>query len=421
MEIFKLAAKNLIESDLGRGDVYRYSKKHSSVSFFDGVWWIWSVVILIAIAVYNGWQLLKQVLVDTGWQNPVINKVLFTLLGIALVVAVIEKVKLYKKSKEENETKVHFQNERNKLIEACDKAAAQSGLNIYPWWRSFNGMDYKRRGHEPVVSFMKSFPNCKDEYGEYVCEFGEGELKYSGEKLLAKMNETNKDGTPKFKIFLSENIEAAKSYYVASIITFDARSAEKEYTEWVEDKDAERKMREYQTNLDYEERDRNMAWGDGYATNEELYLRGQKDYDRFVYDSMRRGKKLKNYESSLGHVESGVINEGLYYMFIDYHGYMVFDESMDNLVGLMIPEKDKCASYMLLTTSLQPGKNCRIEEVSRMDYSSPDVEAVLCSIASFPQTPQDFLISKPDNITDEEWGIWIYSHYADDTIFYDLI
>jgi len=412
MENFKNAAKKLIEFDFENRLNYKNLKAKANADFFEGVWWILTVLVLIALAVYNAWQWLKDLIVQKGWQNPKINTVLFILLFISLVITIWEKAKVFKAAKEAKTEIKKLEAEREALLSECDTAFSNSGVEIYPWWRKFDALNYYNKGEEPMFTYFPYNPICSDERGNYVAECCSGEDSLRGKFLLENISRNKRH-----KVFLSENIDPEKTYYRGYIAFLNFNSAEYVKSEWVEDENADSKARMYEGQLDYNERLKNKYQSGSFSTNEEMYSKGNKSYSEHAYDSHMREKRMQNYKASLGHSETSVANEGQWNMFIDYQGEIIMDELRNYAVGVIIDEST-CKSLHLRTTHYEPGTECRVIKEIKSSFYKPNPERVLCALPIFPQAELDYTIKKPDNVTDEEWGLWIYSHYAEDTIFF---
>ena len=410
MEKFVKAAEDMIKFNKATHKYYEALKKINS-GLFDGVNWIWFVLAVIATLLYNGWKWLGNTIAQAGGPNPKINTVLFVVVAVTFVIALIEKIGQFKEKSNAKMVIRSTEQKREELMRACDEAAEECAVEMYPWWRNFDAFN---RQIKPYVDFnLAYFPKeiiLSDENGEYVAEWFSGEVPVYGNELLAKMKYGD---TGKTYYFFSQKPEPFKTYYSATLARVRIESAEGFVREWVSDENMDENVREYENYLDDEERSHNFSEYGTHKTNEEL----NKDYIHRAYDEEKRRKQVEMFKALCGHWEEKSYNEGQWYHTIETQATIYMDTENGNIIGLCMDEGSTGSKhYALKTTAMRPGKNCRV--VSKgvyggrcPEYRYADVERVLRNISDFHLGEIDFSIQKPANIPDDYWGLWLNAHY----------
>ena len=414
------AIKDLANFDLSNRE--KYQKLHTSFSLFDGVLWIMPILVAVSMLLYNGWFFLKRLLVENidGLQlksalnaNPKTNNVMIVLIAAGLAFAVIEKFLIGKRVLNNRADKKRIDKERMELIAACDSAAKESGREIYPFWNSFNALSYQdKHSVKESMLILPRNPIEKDGQGEYIAEFSDSIPVVSGSQVLSEMGRLSEP----HELF-SEEIDLSKKYRVGYLFLASVRSAE--YTYEVEDEDSRnRKIDEYSRKLDDRERAYNLYTSGNYKTDEDMYFTGKSSASTFVFDTFIRDEKMKRFQNSVsGDFVTRTKNEGLWHFYLERVGYIVTDIDCKTVIGVVFEGAAKCYYWDLLTTDSKPGKQCRVEK-SKLDIrSAARAKEVLRLLPNYILSPIDFSVAKPENVTDEEWGLWIYAHYTDCELF----
>lgn len=434
------AIEKLIHFDLRNRE--KYQKSYASFDLFGGGLWILPILVAIPMLIYNGWFFLKRLLVEnieglhiesSITANPKTNKIMLLLIVIGLVLAVVEKIYIGKRAASNRIMKKRIERERGELLNACDLAANESGKEIYPFWHKFNGLTYKNNDHgDDMLLILPKKPIVKDSQGHYIADIADGLEMISGKFVLEMASSLEK---PIY--FFSEEISPDKKYWVDNLYLANFKSAEFTYTEEEDDGSRERKVSEYARNLDERERAYNQYTTGNYKTDQDMYFEGKSTASSFALHSMVRDEKIRKFKENVsGNFVTRTANEGMWRYWLHRTGYVVLDEECEKIIGVVLINANRCDSWYLLTTNYEPGVNCRIKEnsgikmkFSKSSYASlsidtpetmsnpPRKEKTLRSLPSYPLSSIDFSVSKPENATDEEWGLWIYSHYTDCELF----
>lgn len=440
MDQLNKSIEKIIHFDLSNRE--KYQKLHTSFGLFDGVLWILPILVAVPMLIYNGWFFLKRLLVENieGLQiesaitaNPKTNKIMLILLVIGLVLAVVEKIYIGKRAASNRIEKKRIERERGELLNACDLAANESGKEIYPFWHKFNGLTYKNNDHgDDMLLILPKKPIVQDSQGHYIADIADGLEMISG-KLVLKMASS----LEKPIYFFSEEISPDKRYWVDNLYLANFKSAEFTYTEEEDDGSRERKTNEYARKLDERERAYNLYTTGNYKTDQDMYFEGKGNASSYAIHSMVRDERIRKFKENVsGNFVTRTANEGMWRYWLHRSGYVVLDEECEKIVGVILINTNRCDSWYLLTSDYEPGANCRIKEntgikmkFSKSSYASlsidtpetmsnpPRKEKTLRSLPSYPLSSIDFSVPKPENATDEEWGLWIYSHYADSELF----
>lgn len=420
MDKLNNAIRDLVRFDFDNRK--KYQETYTSFGLFDGVLWIFPILVAIPMLIYNGWFFLKRLLVENlGLElesaltaNPKTNKVMIILIVVGLVLAVIEKISIGKRAISNSAEKKRLDKERMELLKACDSAAKESGREIYPFWHTFNALSYQdKHAIKESMLILPRNPVAKDEQGEYIAEFSDSIPVVSGSQVLSESGRFDKPNE-----FFSQKIDLTKEYRMGYLFLASVRSAE--YTYEVEDEDSRNeKINEYAGKLDNRERAYNLYTSGNYGTNEDMYFSGKSDASSFAFDSFIRDEKMKRFQNSVsGDSVTRTKNKGLWHFNLERVGYIVTDRACETVIGVVLEGAAKCYRWDLLTTDSTPGKQCRIKDskIPKIN-ASPRVDAVLRSLPKYILSSIDFSFAKPDNVSDENWGLWVYSHYTDDNLF----
>lgn len=438
------AIEKLIRFDLVNRKKYQTS--YTSFELFDGILWIFPILVAIPMVIYNGWFFLKRLLVEnidglhiesSITANPKTNKIMLILIVVGLVLAVIEKICLAKRATSNRIAKKRIDAERDKLLKECDCAAKECGKEIYPFWNVFNGLTYKINDHgDDVLLILPKKPIMQDSQGHYIADIADGLEMISGKFVLQVASSLERP-----ICFFSEEISPDKKYWVDNLYLANFKSAEFTYTEEEDDGSRERKINEYTRTLDERERAYNSYTTGNYKTNQDMYFEGKSNSSSYAMQSMVRDERIRKFKENVsGNFITRTANEGMWRYWLHRSGYVVLDEECEKIVGVILINANRCDAWYLLTTDYEPGMKCRIKEntgikikFSKNSYASlsidtpetmsgaPRKEKTLRNLSNYSLSNIDFSISKPENISDEEWGLWIYSHYSDCELFQEDI
>lgn len=431
--------EKLIKFDLGNRE--KYQKLYTRYSPFDGVLWIFPLLVGIAFVVYNGWVLLRNWVRTALLEQMALpastkaNRIMLILLVIGIVLTVIEIARCLMTVKRDRAIKKRIDNERVVLLKECDSAAEESEKDIYPFWHKFNGMTYKNSEHgDDTLLILPENPIVQDADGHYLADIADGLSLCSGKWIKSTASPIEKA-----IYFFSEEISPDKKYWRASLYLAKFESAEYTYTE-EDDDDRERKVNEYTHNLDDREKAYNLYTTGNYKTNQDMYFEGKDSSASYALSSMIRDEKIRKFKENMsGDFVTRTANEGMWRYWLHKTGYVVLDEECEKIIGIILINAKSCYSWNLLTTDYEPGVSCRIKENTgikirfRKTYdsipidkpentsASPRKEKTLRCLPGYPLSSVDFSVPKPENASDEEWGLWIYAHYTDCDLFEDNI
>ena len=417
MEEFKKAALELLKFNSNAWFAYDNARKQANYGLFEGTRWIWFVVACIAAIAYNGWKWLGTVIAQAEGTSPKINIFFAIVIVISFVFTIAEKIDVLKQKNMGKKKMSKLIKEREKLMLACDQAAEKCRTEMYPWWRNFDVFNYKQKSFGDVtLAYCPKEVIGTDENGEYIEELFTGEEAVSGSVLLGHI----KRSSGKTYYLFSEMPDPFKTYYEATLVNVDIESAEHTIQEWIADENADEKVRQYEEELDDDERWRNKSEHGVLATNEEM----NKDYIYRAADEEKRRKRVELYKSLLGHYEEKVMNKGLWNHTIDTQAKIYMDSELNKIIGIRVEDDGISKHYLMTASRVMGGKECRIVKKGVYNKRCPelfatDPQKVLSHISQFPLGEMDFSVQKPENVPDAYWNIWLQAHFTEyDSVLY---
>lgn len=421
MEKFTEAVNDLVEFDF-KNRKNAKSLGPFKVSGYDNVW---SIPIIITLGVIGMYLLaLTAFFVVSGRFNPSMRsvKVIGAFLLFYIIMYIRKHIINLKSAKEERIKRDKLRAERQKYVDACTVAAKECGLETYPWWEKFDPwQNFTRRFNDKCVwSHLPRNPFTQKDGKMYFDKFICGGECISGGELIDKyINRTTKDWKLFYKCFLGEQISRDTNYTIANVGSYTSYDASYTYEVWQADKNAAEKTKEYERELDSYESVSNAFWNRDFSTDKEMYIKGYGTTLEYIDKREKRNKKISDYKNSLGEYKTYVADAGLYSIYINFYGYGIFDEDFGRIIGMLISDTD--ISMKIKTTEAEPSDSCEIVEAKKEDMYTGHISSneVLQHIAFYTNGEFDFTIDKPDYVTDDEWGLWVYSHYTDKFLFID--
>ncbi len=421
MKEFREAVKRLVEYDFCARDELKSMGPFKASHYPNG----WSMPIMITFFValfYAGMLTVFYFLSGKFAPRPMSVAVLGAFLVFYFLMYFVKHLKNANEARNERARRDRILADRKKFVEACTVAARSCGVDLYPWWERFN----------PYQNFMKNYtphriwcqiprkPLTRVDGKIYFDKIRCGAVEITGQELIEKyVRALDGKGKPIYKCFLDEKISRDEKYFFASFGNYYADSAAYTQRVWYADKDADAKTREYERQLDLDECVANAFWDSEFSTDKEMYIKGYGTTYEYIQKRDKRNKRVADYRNGLGEYEVYIEDEGLYYMHIDFMGYTVFDESFSRIIGVLVPREDM--AIRIKTNSKEPGEGCEAVEIAKDAVRSMRIYAsdALQHVTFYSNGEFDFAVNKPDCVTDDEWGLWIYSHYTEEFLFID--